>query len=533
MAIKLPSRKSLKIGIIDLVARQPTKSIYSRIVNPNYTSLMPQVIAVWVEQLGHEVHYVTYTGFEDLYQELPQDIDLLFISTFTQNAFTAYSISNIFRQKNVVTVLGGPHARAYAEDAQSHFDYVLGLTDRSLIQNLLEDFSPHPEEGVFLKASKQLDSIPSIRERWKFAQKNLAKSRLIHVVPTIGSLGCPYTCSFCIDSQIDYRSLSYDQIRDDLNFLQSQKNPPIVAWYDPNFGVRFDDYLDIIESTVPPGKMAFGAESSLSLLSEANLKRLKKNNFIVMLPGIESWFDFNGKSKQNKNYGLDKVKSVAEQVNLVSQYVPYVQVNFIFGLDADLGPEPFELTKTFVDLAPGVYPNLAMITSFGNSAPLSVQYQSEGRVLDIPFPFLDGNSGLNVRPKNYSLVEFYDRMIDLSAYTLSPKNIWRRFRTNKHPLPRWMNLLRALFSMKGVGGNYAEIRHHLATDSEFQAFYSGESMKPPSYYHEKIQKNLGLFYDKLPQRTLDYLKHGESSPNPRISNALSSCQDSPALMANA
>lgn len=481
---------------------------------------MPQAVGVWVEELGHEVHYVTYTGFEDLYRELPQDIDVLFISTFTQNSFTAYSIANIFRQKKVVTILGGPHARSYAEDACHHFDYVLGLTNRETIRNLLEDFAPQPQGGMILGAPKQVEHLPGVRERWKFIQKNLDKTRLIHVVPMIGSLGCPYKCGFCIDSQIDYQPIAYDQIREDLKFLASQPRPPIVSWYDPNFGVRFNDYLDLIESTVPPGHMAFGAESSLSLLNEANLKRLKKNNFIVMLPGIESWFDFNEKSRQSKNFGMDKVRAVADQVNAVLRHVPYVQVNFIFGMDSDAGTEPFELTKRFVDLAPGAYPNLAMITSFGNSAPLNAQYQSEGRVLDIPFLFLDGNSGLNVRPKNYTFMEFYDHFMDLSSYTLSPARIWKRFKANQHPLPRWMNLLRALFSVKGVGGNYGEIRRQLAENREFQSFYSGESPVPPSYYHEKIRKGLGPFYNHLPQRTLDYLKNGETGPNPRISNAL-------------
>jgi len=515
-----PSGRRLKIGIIDLVAKQPTKSIYSRIVNPNYTSLMPQVVAVWAEQLGHEVHYLTYTGFEDLYRELPLDIDLLFISTFTQNAFTAYAISNIFQKRGIITVLGGPHARAYAEDAKFHFDYVLGLTDKDLIRNLLGDFSPQPAGGILLSAARQVEHLPSIQERWKFVQKNLEKTRLIHVVPMIGSLGCPYTCSFCIDSQIDYKPLSYDQIKEDLNFLQSQPKPPIVAWYDPNFGVRFDDYLDLIESTVKPGKMAFGAETSLSFLKEDNLKRLKKNNFIVMLPGIESWFDFNNKSKQSKNVGLEKVRSVADHINLVMKYVPYVQVNFIFGLDSDLGSEPFDLTKSFIDRSPGVYPNLALITAFGNSAPLNTQLQSEGRVIDVPFPFLDGNSGLNVRPKHYDMVGFYDHMIDLAKYACSPKNIWRRFKANKHPLPRYMNLLRALFSVKGVGGNYGEIRQQLIDDPQFQRFFAGESARPPEYYQKKIKTSLGVFYDHLPQRTLDYLKDGQVAPNPRISNAL-------------
>lgn len=513
-------KKRLKVGIIDLIAKQPTKSIYARIVNPNYTSLMPQVVAVWAEQLGHEVHYLTFTGFEDLQHDVPQEVDVLFISTFTQNALTAYSISDIFRKRGIVTVLGGPHARAYAEDALFHFDYVLGLTDRDLIQNLLEDPAPQKEIGIHLSAPGQVKSVPGIRERWKFLEQNLKKTRIVHVVPMIGSLGCPYTCSFCIDSKIDYLPLPYDQIREDLNFLQKMPKPPTVAWYDPNFGVRFDDYLNIIESTVPPGRMAFGGESSLSLLSEANLKRLKKNNFIVMLPGIESWFDFNGKSKQQKNFGLDKVKPIAEHINLVMQYIPYVQTNFLFGLDTDEGPAPFELTKKFVDLSPGVYPNFAMLTSFGNSAPLNKKFQEEGRIIDIPFPFLDGNAGLNVRPKNYGLVEFYDHYLDLVRYSYSPEKIWKRFKANKHPLPRWMNLLRATFSGKGNRGNYFQVRERLAKEPEFHDFYAGASIKPPPYFRDQIRKNLGVFYDHLPQRVVNYLHHGEPAPNPRISNAL-------------
>jgi hypothetical protein len=512
-------KKRLKIGIVDLIARQPTKSIYARIVNPNYSSITPQFVAVWAEQLGHEVHFVSYTGFENLYRELPQDVDVVFVSTFTQAAYTAYAISNIFRKKNVVTVLGGPHARAYAEDAMRYFDYVMGMTDKELIADLLANLEPQPE-GKYLTASQQPKSVPSVRERWKFVQKNLEKTWIVHVVPMIGSLGCPYTCSFCIDSGIDYQTLSYDQIRDDLHFLQGLPKPPIVSWYDPNFGVRFNEYMDLIESVVPPGRMAFGGESSLSLLSEPNLKRLKKNNFIVMLPGIESWFAYNDKSKQMKSFGENKLQAVADQVNTIVQYIPYVQTNFIFGLDTDFGTEPFELTKKFVDLVPGVYPNYALITSFGNSAPLNTQYQSENRVLDLPFPFLDGNFGLNVRPKNYSYVEFYDHVVDLFRYSFSNSKIIRRFRSNWHPLPRWMNVLRARFSSRGSCGNFAEIRNLLATNPEFQAFYAGDTQKPPMYYREKTKSVMGVFYDHLPESVLRQLENGEEAPNPRISNAV-------------
>jgi hypothetical protein len=46
-------------------------------MNANLASIMPQVIGVWCEEDGHEVSLVCYTGFEDLTEELPDDIDLL------------------------------------------------------------------------------------------------------------------------------------------------------------------------------------------------------------------------------------------------------------------------------------------------------------------------------------------------------------------------------------------------------------------------------------------------------------------------
>ena len=494
--------------------------MYSRAAVPNSASIMPQVIAVWAEQMGHKVHYSTYTGFEDLYHELPCDVDILFISAFTQGAYLAYSISNLFRMKNVVTVLGGPHARAYAEDARNYFDYTLALTDKQLIHDLLQGFSQHPREGVLLSAKKQPQSLPGVCERWKFIQKNLKKTRFVHSIPMIGSLGCPYNCVFCIDSEVDYQPLPYDQIYEDLIFLQKQIRPPGVDWYDPNFGVRFKDYMGIIEEAVKPGAIAFAAESTLSLLSEQNLRQLNRNHFLVMLPGIESWFDCNNKSKQQNKFGLDKVKSVAEHLNLILEYIPYVQTNFIFGLDTDSGSLPFELTKMFIDLVPGVYPNFSLLTAYGNSSPLSRQYQSENRLLDMPFSFLDGYSASNVKFKNYSNREFYDHFIDLIRYAHSPKMIWRRLKENKHRIPRRVNLFRSIFSDKGrsLAKKYRNVRQRLESDREFETFYSGESIVPPSFYSNSVRTDLGPFYHYLPSKVMDYFERGDSQPNPRLSN---------------
>ncbi|NQV22035.1 MAG: cobalamin B12-binding domain-containing protein, partial [Rhodospirillales bacterium] len=132
-------RKKLKIGILDLASRAPTRKMWSRMMRANLASIMPQIVGVWSEEAGHEVHFVCYTGSENLLEELPSDIDVLFISAFTRSAHLAYAISNMYQKQGTVTVLGGPHARCYPEDCQKYFDYVLGITDKTLVDDLLHD----------------------------------------------------------------------------------------------------------------------------------------------------------------------------------------------------------------------------------------------------------------------------------------------------------------------------------------------------------------------------------------------------------
>ena len=76
----------LKVGIIDLVTKGPTRALYARVMNANLASIMPQVVAVWCEAEGHDVTFVCYTGFENLVEELPAIVDLVFIGAFTEAA---------------------------------------------------------------------------------------------------------------------------------------------------------------------------------------------------------------------------------------------------------------------------------------------------------------------------------------------------------------------------------------------------------------------------------------------------------------
>jgi len=297
-------------------------------------------------------------------------------------------------------------------------------------------------------------------------------------------------------------------MKEDLQFLLKKFKRPLVGWHDPNFGIKFNECMDAIEEVVPADSIDFVAESSLSILSEAHMKRLKRNGFKAFLPGIESWYDLGNKSKTGSNKGMDKVLQVSEHVNMIMSYAPYMQANFVMGLDSDEGDEPFELTKKFIDLAPGAFPGYSQLSAFGEAAPLNLEYQQNNRVLGFPFHFLDNTSAMNVIPRNYTFPEFYKRVLDLKKHSFSKKAIARRFQANKFSIAGWMNLMRAV-SSEGFGRikYIATLIQLLETDRQFRMYFEQETDVIPQFYVNKIKEDLGPLWEWLPEGAIYHDHH--------------------------
>jgi hypothetical protein len=498
-------KRSLRVGIIDLVTKGPTRALWAKVMNANFAGIMPQVVAIWCAEAGHKVTSVCYTGFENLVDELPADVDIVFISAFTESAQTAYALSNLFRSRGAVTVLGGPHARCYPHDSGRYFDYVTGFTDRQVVLDILEDGARHRPVGRYLAAKTQPASLPGVRERWPWIEQTLRKAPFIKMVPMLGSLGCPYTCSFCIDSVVPYQPLDFEAMKADLRFLLTKFKRPLVGWHDPNFGIRFDDYMNAISDAIPPDSIDFIAESTLSLLTEPHVKRMRANGFKGLLPGVESWYSLGEKSRTGSATGMDKVRQVSDQVNMMLRHIPYVQTNFVLGLDTDEGPEPFDLTGKFLEMTPGAFPAYSLLSAFGQAAPLNLEYQRDGRVLPFPHHFLDNNRAMNVVPMNYAWPEFYEHVIRLSKRSFSVRAIARRFAASGGMVPRWLNVVRAM-SSEGYGRiRYnTEVLRLLREDRQFRRYFERETTVLPQFYVDQLKRNMGSLGQWLPPEAVHH-----------------------------
>ena len=99
----------MRIGIIDILSDELSSSwgtkFYRFSFQKQYMSVMPQVIAVWCRQLGHKVHYCTFYGQKDPLRLLPDHLDVLFVSSYTQASAMSYALAKVFRTRGTLTVM--------------------------------------------------------------------------------------------------------------------------------------------------------------------------------------------------------------------------------------------------------------------------------------------------------------------------------------------------------------------------------------------------------------------------------------------
>ena len=282
----------------------------------------------------------------------------------------------------------------------------------------------------------------------------------------------------------------------------------VIGWHDPNFGVRSTNIYQTIEAAADSTSLRFVAENSLSLLSESESGGWPRPALSACCRASKSWYCLGFKSKTGAKEGMAKVKQVADHVNMLLEHVPYVQTNFVLGLDEDKGSEPFELTKCFVDKVPGAFPAYSQRSAFGEATPENLDLQRAGRVLGFPFHFLDNNQVMNVVPKNYEWDEFYANLTDLTEYTFSARALLRRWRSNSAFTARLLNLIRGASSEgKGRIRHYRRVRRALAADPAMRRYFEQESSELPRFYLDKMRKDLGPMWDLLPKAAIRHDPH--------------------------
>lgn len=489
----------MRVGILDLLVDEPVQGllgrVYAEYFRKQFVTIMPQAIAVWCRQLGHEVHYATYYGVGRPERLLPDSLDVVFVAAYTQASALAYALAKLFRARGTRTVLGGPHATAFPEDAQRFFDLVVLKCDRALIDDILEG---RCGSRAIVSSGRTLTEFPTVEERMPEIRKaTFLRDRPIFmsVVPMLSSIGCPYRCDFCIDWDSEYVALPGQRLEADLAYLSRNFPGLLIAFHDPNFAVRFDETLEILARIPERRRNRYIMESSLAILKESRLPRLRETNCTYVAPGIESWDDYSNKAGAGGKRGAAKLEQVVAHFRLLGRHVPGVQANFLFGADVDRGREPVKLTKEFVRRLPQVWPSINIPTPFG-ATPLYARYLAEGRIIKpLPFAFYY-NPYLAITLKHYEPLEYYDQLIEMHELIVSTRMMATRLLARSRPSIRFVHALRA-FATRVELSAFRRMRTQLVGDPAFRAFHDGRSDRLPEYYRAEARRRLGVYAELL------------------------------------
>lgn len=484
----------MRIGVLELlnpvVSTPWSQKAYAHLALKQNASIMPQAVSVWCRSLGHEVFYATYYGQKDPQQLLPNDLDVVFISGHTQTSALAYALAKLYRQEGRLTVIGGAHAKGFPDDCLRFFDVVVRDCDRRLITDILSA----PPKGEIVTSGRALKDVPTVQERMPYIRASTfwrGKPHPLASISLLTSIGCPYSCDFCVDWNSPYVPLSLERLESDLRFIPQEYPGVLVAFHDANFGIKFDQVPEVLESVSHDGRKRYAMECSLSILRPTRVQRLGDVGFVFIAPGVESWTAYSNKAGAGSAVtGREKLERVVEHFELIRDHVPALQANFIFGLDVDEGDEPVELTKEFITRVPFVWPLISVPTPFGGT-PLYQKHLDEGRVLtSMPFPFYWGPY-LATKLKNYSPMTYYERYIEILSHLTSGKMLRRRLQTTSGFI-RLAHLSRAL-GMRQMVGTLRHFVHLMKTDPQFRAFHEGESQRLPEFYHCLYENLLGPY----------------------------------------
>ena len=510
----------MKVGVLDILVDSPiswANFAYRAVLKKQYASIAPQAVAVWCRQLGHEVSYAAYYGQRDPRRMLPDDLDVIFIATYTQSSALSYALAKLYRKSGTLTVIGGPHAKSFPVDCQRFFDFVVQECDKELIRDLLEGAF---DRGSIVTSGRPLRDFPSVEERMPEIRASafaFGKPVRSSIVPLLSSVGCPYTCDFCVDWNNPYALLPLDRLEADLTYLSRRFPGTLVAFHDPNFGVKFDQVLSIMEKIPAPERNPYIMESSLSLLKGSRLKRLAETGCVYVAPGVESWGNYSAKSGVGATVGKEKLLRLVEHFGEIGEHVRGVQANFIFGSDVDRGDEPVELTSEFMRRLPFVFPTINIPTPFGGT-PLFDAYLADGRVLpSMPFSFYY-TPYLVTTLRNYHPIEYYEKLASLYSVMTSVRMTASRMLANGSPALRMLHVLRSL-AMKRFLLGFRRIGKLLRTDREFRSFHEGGSDALPDHYRRVYERNLGAYASLLSpaERTPDLGQVFPATELPRIS----------------
>lgn len=232
-------------------------------------------------------HQCRYIEVEDIRKldSLPDEFDLVAISSFTAQIAEAYELADRYRARGLKVVMGGLHVTACPEEALLHSDAVVVGEGEPVWVEVLRDAESgglkrtYQTEGEFNLAHTPMPAF-HLLDPGKYNRLTVQVSR-----------GCPFQCEFCASSILlstRYKQKPQERVLAEIDCVRSLWPRPFIEFADDNAFVNKSYWKGLLKE-LHAREIHWFAETDISVHEDDELLELMHQSGCAMvLIGLES-----------------------------------------------------------------------------------------------------------------------------------------------------------------------------------------------------------------------------------------------------
>lgn len=343
---------------------------------------MPSLSLLTLAALTPRNIEVEYLEVTDIKQEgrLPEDFDLVAISSFSAQIFEAYALASDYQKKGISVVMGGLHVSVLPHEAKQYCTSVVVGEGEILWPQVIEDFQRGQLKDYYHSKPQETFDL-ALAPIPRYDLLDISKYNRLTVQT---SRGCPHRCDFCASSILmtrKYKVKPVENIINEIRCIQSIWRQPFIEFADDNSFVMRKHAKELLRVLISEDIHWF-TEADVSIAEDPELLGLmQKSGCRQVLIGLESP-NLEGVSQieLRRNWKKDKFKHYEWAIQEIQSRGITVNGCFILGLDGDT-EEVFDCVYKFVERTGLFEVQITVLTPFPGT-PLYQRLRNEGRILD-------------------------------------------------------------------------------------------------------------------------------------------------------
>jgi len=189
---------------------------------------------------------VEYHEIADLRLDgLPQDFDLVALSTFTAQFKEACEVADFYRARNIPVVMGGITASSLPAEAKEHCSSVIIGEGEPLWPEALNDFEHGRLKPFYVQQPRgQFDLADAPMPRF-----DLLDPEKYNRITVQTSRGCPHKCEFCASSILltsRYKLKPVEKVIAEIHEIKKIWPKPFIEFADDNSFVHREHYKRLL-----------------------------------------------------------------------------------------------------------------------------------------------------------------------------------------------------------------------------------------------------------------------------------------------